>query len=211
MSATALADIAEVHGCTWWRAARAASQVARRARHADPWRRETAFLRPGAALQEVDSHPWLHSLPRALPGKAEHVRSIVGIHHFLDLGRSGAASLFPLLAQPLLEACLAVPTWLSLSGGRDRAVAREAFRGIVPDLILARRSKGRLESMLMKNYLAARPPLEALLLDGLLASHGLIDPPSIRSYLRQSEAPTDALYVRLLEIAAAELWLRSFR
>jgi asparagine synthase (glutamine-hydrolysing) len=207
-AATVIGHIAEVHGCTWWRAAAATIRKARRS--PSPWRRETVFVRTEDALEQVDTHPWLSSPLVGLPGKEEHLASIVGIHHFLDLGPSGPPFLFPLLAQPLLETCLGVPSWLWVKGGRDRAVAREAFKGIVPELILARRSKGRLDSMLMRQYLAARPQLEELLLDGLLASHAFIDVEAIQTYTRACEAPKDALYVRLLEIAAIELWLRSF-
>lgn len=209
-SAGVLGDIAAAHGCTFWQAAAAAVRKARQARRPDPWRRDTRFLTGDALLDRIDPHPWLPPPAGELPGKAEHVRSILGIQHFLDLGGTGTATLFPLLAQPLVETCLGVPSWLWLQGGRDRAVARAAFRGIVPELILVRRSKGNLESMLMRSYLAARPRLEELLMDGRLTPHNIIDRDWVGAYLGRPGAPRDADYVRLLEISAVELWLRSF-
>jgi asparagine synthase (glutamine-hydrolysing) len=109
-----------------------------------------------------------------------------------------------------MEACLAVPSWLWTRGGQDRAVARAAFRGLLPDAILSRRSKGRLESMFMKGYMSGRYRLENLLLDGRLAAAGLIDRAAILDYLRRPDQPGDSGYIRLLELSSAETWLRSF-
>jgi hypothetical protein len=64
--------------------------------------------------------------------------------------------------------------------------------------------------MLMRSYLAARPRLEELLMDGRLTPHNIIDRDWVGAYLGRPGAPRDADYVRLLEISAVELWLRSF-
>ena len=206
----ALREIAQVHRCTYWTAVRSAL---RRVRRGAPsrWPRDTTFLAEGAAAPAREAHPWLVSHPGLLPGSADHVRMIAGIHHFLsDPGPMTPTSLHPLLAQPLLELCLRIPSWLWVAGGRDRSVAREAVRGLVPDAILDRRGKGTLESMFMKNYMSARPSLEELLVEGRLAGHGIIDATAVSAYLRHDREPRDLGYVRLLEIAAAEQWLRSF-
>ena len=113
-------------------------------------------------------------------------------------------------AQPIVELCLRVPSWLWFTGGRDRAVARAAFRGIVPDRILDRCGKGSLESMFMKGYLKSRTKLRAFLGDGCLAQHGIIDADALAAYLALPGQPRDAGYIRILEITSAEQWLRSF-
>jgi asparagine synthase (glutamine-hydrolysing) len=136
---------------------------------------------------------------------------IVGAHHFLEDPAPGVpASLHPLLAQPILELCLRIPSWLWSVGGRDRAVARTAFRGLVPDAILDRRTKGTLESMFLKGYMAKRAELRDLLLCGRLVEEGIVDRASLKAYLDREEQPRDAVYIRVLEIASAEQWLRSF-
>jgi asparagine synthase (glutamine-hydrolysing) len=209
-AATAIGDLAAIHNATRWHVA---GLSLRRMRRPQPrgWRRDDSFLTPDAALPQADAHPWLEPPPGTLPGKAEHVRSLVGIQHFLDQDEAGAGSLFPLLSQPLLELCLSIPTHFWIAGGRDRAVARAAFQGLVPDAVLTRRGKGRLESMFMRGYMAGRSQIEALLLDGQLRAEGLVDTRAISAYLRQPGQPQDAGYTRLLEIAAAETWLRSLR
>ena len=206
----ALREVAQVHGCTFWTAARSAL---RRVRSGAPsrWPRNTMFLAAGAAAAAPEPHPWLAPHPSLSPGAADHIRMVAGIHHFLtDPAPLAPAALHPLLAQPLLELCLRIPSWLWIAGGRDRAVAREAFRGLVPDPILDRRGKGTLESMFMRGYMSGRARLERLLAEGELAECGIIDAAAVSAYLRQDREPRDLGYVRILEVAAAEQWLRSF-
>ena len=139
------------------------------------------------------------------------MQSIAGIHYFhRDPAPGAVAALHPLLAQPILEACLRIPSWLWVRGGRDRAVARAAFRGLLPDATLARRSKGHLASLFMTGYLAARPQLEDLLLEGRLTAAGLLDRDAIREYLRRDGRPDDSGYMRLLDLVSTETWLRGF-
>jgi asparagine synthase (glutamine-hydrolysing) len=205
----ALQDVAQVHGTTVWAAARAAWRRSRRPR--DPWQPDQSFLTPGTAALKSPDHPWLEQARTADRGTFEHIQLIVGIHHFLaDPAPGGAAVLHPLLAQPIVEACLRIPSWLWVRGGRDRAMARAAFGGLLPDAILARRSKGQLGSLFMTGYMGARQQLERLLLEGRLAAEGLLDRGAIRDYLRRTGQPGDPGYLRLIELSAAEAWLRSF-
>lgn len=204
-----LTDLARVFETTAWAAARSAWRGGRRGRAV--WHSDTSFLTPGLEVS-VPSHPWLDAIPERLPrGKFEHIQSIVGIWHFLgDPIPDAPASLHPLLSQPVLETCLGIPSWVWIRGGRDRAVARAACTDFLPRGILARRSKGRLESMFVSGYMSSRAELQVLLEDGLLARAGLLDTAAITAYLRRSEQPRDAGYIRLLELASAETWLRSF-
>ena len=205
----ALEDLARLHGSTVWSVGRAAWRRSRKP--LAEWQREELFLAPGAAAPHRAGHPWLDRPRSADRGTVEHVHSIVGIHYFhRDPVPGEAAALHPLLAQPVLEACLRIPSWLWLRGGRDRAVARAAFRGLLPEATLSRRSKGHLASLLIAGYMATRPQLENLLLDGRLAAAGLLDRGAIRNYLRRDSQPDEADYMRLLDLSSAETWLRAF-
>ena len=205
----ALGDVAELHGCTLWTAVRLAYRKRRRG-YGKPWRRDWSFLTEAAALDQPDPHPWLAPPEGTLQGSFDHARMILGIQHFLfDPWPGAPAVLHPLLSQPLMEICLRIPTWLWVRGGRDRAVARAAFAGLLPEPILQRRGKGRLETMFLRGYRAIRPQLEPFLLDGALAASGIIDRDAVRTALA-AEQPAESGHIRLLEIVAAEQWLRSF-
>lgn len=207
-----LRDVAELGGCTVWTAfgyaARKKLAHARRPR----WKRDQRFLALDAIAAAPDDHPWLDAPPDALPGKIEHVVSLVRAQHFLEPSySSGEALLHPLLNQPLIELCLSVPTWLWLRGGRNRAVARAAFADLLPEEIILRRTKGRLESMCAHAYETNRERIAALLLDGHLARRGLVDLVRLEAYLRAAGPPRDVDYFRIFDLVSLELWLRSGR
>ncbi|MES2326208.1 MAG: asparagine synthase-related protein [Pseudomonadota bacterium] len=206
---SAIRNLAARHGCTVWTAAASAFRRARR-RDSLRWAADDSFL--ASSLPQVpDPHPWLESLGAMLPGSADHLRMIAGVHHFLvDPVAGQPCNLHPLITQPIVETCLRIRSWLWLEGGRDRAVARAAFRGSLPDAILDRRGKGSLQSVFVKGFAALRGELRDDLLSGRLAEQGIIDVPALARYLDRPGQPSDNIYVRVLEIASAEQWLRSF-
>lgn len=206
-AAGAIADIAARANCTLWDVVLAA---ARRSVKGRPrWKEDRFFLRPGSVVRR-ELHPWLENL-KAPPGKREHVEALVHIQHFLDRGVTSAALLHPLMAQPLLELCLRIPSWLWMRGGRDRAVARDAFIGIVPSSVLRRRAKGSLQSMFHRSFSRLREEMLELLMSGQLRAAGIIDSVSIESALRGSEWMRDDVQLRISEIVSLELWLQSWR
>src|SRR5690606_24180262 len=151
-AASAVRDLARMHGTTVSAVMRAAWRRSRQPMAR--WRRDDTFLAPGAAAEEPQPHPWLEPPARTPRGKLEHLQSIVSIGHFLaEPGPGRTATIHPLLAQPVLEACLRIPTWLWVRGGRDRAVARRAFADLLPPAIATRRSKGGLGSVVSAAYL----------------------------------------------------------
>lgn len=204
-----LRELAARHGCTVWAVA---ASAARRALRSEPmpWVEDDSFL--AAPLpSSPDPHPWLQPFPRMLPGSADHLRMIAGIHHFLpDPADGQPRCLHPLVNQPIVETCLRVRSWLWFEGGRDRAVARAAFRGILPDSILNRRGKGSLQSLFTTGFAASRAGLRGQLLSGRLAEEGIVDAAAIAGCLDRAGGPLDLDMVRLLEMASAEQWLRSF-
>jgi hypothetical protein len=64
--------------------------------------------------------------------------------------------------------------------------------------------------MFLKAYMARKPELRELLVSGLLVDAGIVDGAAIKAYLDRQEQPRDTAYIRILEIASAEQWLRSF-
>lgn len=206
----AVRDVATLGDCTVWKAAGFAFRKRLRGKR-PPWRRDERFLAAGAIAPQPDPHPWLDRPDDALPGTIEHVESLVLIQHFLEPEYgSGEALHHPLINQQLIELCLAIPTWLWLRGGRNRAVARAAFADLLPARIVRRRTKGRLESMCARAYAENRERLTDLLLGGELARRGLLDRSCLEDYLRVTGSPRDDAYFRVFDLVSLELWLRSW-
>jgi len=210
--AATLCDVSVLGECTLWTAAAYAVRKRIRLRRRPRWKGDHRFLAPEAAAGEPDRHFWLEAPDCAMPGKLEHVASLVRAQYFMEpRQQSGEEVIHPLINQPLIELCLAIPTWLWVRGGRNRAVARAAFADLLPPRIINRRSKGRLESMCARAYARARPALADLLLAGELRQTKLLDASAVETYLADSARPSGDAYYRLLDLAALELWLRSRR
>lgn len=208
-----LRDVSEMCGCTAWTTARYAIRKAGHSlRGSSPWRSDADFIRADAAPSAPEPHPWLEPSRGTLPGKLEHVAALIRIQHVIDpeTRLSHLPFIHPLIAQPLVELCLRIPTWLWVRGGHNRAVARHAFRTLLPAEVVDRRSKGRLEGMCLRAYVSQRAQIADLLLGGLLRQTGLLDPDSTEAYLERDAPPPDARYYRIMELVSAELWLRSW-
>ena len=117
----------------------------------------------------------------------------------------------PLINQPLMEACLAIPSWLWVRGGRNRAVARQAFADLLPPTIVRRRTKGSLAAMCSQAFAQNCRALADLLLGGELSRRELIDERAVEAYLQCAGGPLDDDYFRIFDLASLELWLRSWR
>ena len=207
-----LRDVAALGECSIWTAGRLAARKRFRRDRRPPWKEDRRFLTPEAAAGSIFLHPWLERPQGAAAGTIEHVESLVRVQHFLEPSYpSGEAVHHPLLNQPLTELCLAIPSWLWVKDGRNRAVARAAFSDLLPAEILRRRTKGRLESMCARAYSANHAALMGLLLGGELARLQIVDTGKVEAYLRLSGQPLDEAFYRLFDLVSVELWLRSWR
>lgn len=208
-------DLSLLSGCTvveaLWRGARRALRRDRPYR----WPVNTDFLAGGAQAHgaALFDHPWLISTPAdVLPGKSMHVAWIMGVQNHLEgFGRERVHPLFaPLMAQPVIEACLRVPSWLWCSGGRNRAVVRAAFAEDLPVEILRRRIKGSPSSFMIGLFEANRSLIREFLASGLLARERLIDVAAVTTFLDSFERAPPARYARLMTLVDVEAWARSW-
>lgn len=160
---------------------------------------------------ERPCHPWMTDAERIPPGQRRYGLGLLSIQPFLDgYDRSLALpKIAPLLSQPLIEFGLGVPSWQWGEGGVNRALAREAFRADLPDIILARRSKGRILSMFLPAFEQNRQRLSAYLLNGWLAGAGLLDLDAISDLLSGRTVANTPAMLRILQFADIESWARS--
>lgn len=194
----------------------AAFRTARRAlrrRPVEAWATSHQFLAQTAVadLPWPAGHPWLPVPNKTLPGKRAHVMALIRVQNHLD-GHSRQAHapiIFPLLSQPLMETCLAIPSWLWCAGGRNRAVARAAFEPLLPPIAVGRQSKGAFDSLCMQAAIANRVQLRDLLLDGALAREGLLDLPAIQLAL-DAAVPDGLDMLRLLALADVAAWVHGW-
>ena len=209
--ARAVSDLAELHQCTLWRAARLAVKKA----HAQPTgfsRTHWPFLSDQGRASIVAEPPWPEGPANALPGKREHIAGIMGLQTTSNGLEQTERTVVrhPLLSQPLVELCLTIPSWLWIAGGRNRAVARAAFAEALPPRVLHRRTKGDFTGFNADVFDRQRGALREHLLGGQLVARGLLDRPAIERFLAAPIAPRDKSYFGLFLIADMETWTRSW-
>jgi asparagine synthase (glutamine-hydrolysing) len=155
-------------------------------------------------------HPWMDELDGIAPGKIAQIRSLASAHHhFEGTPLADHVPIFsPLLAQPVLEASLLIPTWYGIEGGRNRAVARRAFADLLPDPVLRRTTKGGPEGICLELYDRELPRIRAMLLGGRLREWGIIDGAAVEAALATEQTRLDHRYFRLLSLLDAEVWVR---
>lgn len=148
----------------------------------------------------------------SLPGKRAHVDLLVRIqNHVEGYERSLLPPAIPvLLAQPIVETCLRIPTWDWCRGGINRAIAREAFGAALPAPVIARRSKSGPESLIAEVFELGRPVLRDMLLGGALRENRIIEAAAVEAALDDPAVTRGQLLYRLLELAEAEAWARSW-
>lgn len=205
----AIGDLAALHRCTVFKAGRLALKKALR-RPCMAWKEDRALLRPACITTVPEHHPWMDAPRGALPGDREKIHDLIGNQLFRDTTPHGAgcSTHFPLLSQPVMEACLKVPTWMWIADGRNRAVARQAFADHLPRGILDRRSKGSYTGYMAAIYTRNKPKMREFLEDGQLCAHDLIDRSALASFLAKDVAPRDLSFLRIFDLCAAENWVR---
>jgi asparagine synthase (glutamine-hydrolysing) len=179
------------------------------------WRGDDRFLAGDLTHQSHAGplHPWLTAPRGAAPSSAARIAMVM--RATVQAGNSGRPDappmISPLLSQPVVELCLSIPSWRWCEGGRDRAIARQAFASDLPREIIARRSKGGAEAFCYDVLEANRSLLRDRLLGGELARHGIIDRRALEPILTSPAPPPANLFLRLLDLAEAEAWAEAWR
>lgn len=183
-----------------------------------PWRtggKPVSFLQYDAlppAVEEYVMHPWLshgEGLPKGKQLQIELLAELLNRNRIFPASPQ-AREHHPLISQPLLELSLRIPLYFLTTGGRQRGLARQAFRDIVPAEILAREDKGSTSLFWIRKIRERQAFLRDLLLDGWLATQGLIDRASLEPYLVAGQPIRTEQWSPLAACIAAEMWVRSW-
>ena len=159
--------------------------------------------------------PWYQSAAarNAPPGLLWHAQTIAVPPAFYPsfADESSEERTMPLLAQPLVELCLKIPTYRWIAQGVDRALARAAFEAVLPPEIVRRAGKGRIDRHVRQILDANLRFVRELLLDGHLVREGLLDRERLELYLTAGASPIDHHYTQILQIhLCVEAWLQSW-
>jgi asparagine synthase (glutamine-hydrolysing) len=175
--------------------------------------RKAPFLNPDCLPHDLESyvaHPWTTEATDIPKGKQFQIGILADVlnRHRPTPCIEPVDEHHPLLSQPLIELCLQIPTYHLLHGGRQRALARDAFADRVPREILLREDKGVTTTYVTDTIRRSQTFICDLLLDGVLARHQLICRDEFDPYIVQGQSIGTEHFWPLLACIAAELWVR---
>lgn len=202
-------DLCSLTGVSWFDCLAAALKRGA-APAAYTWRGTPDFL-INPPTDDALHHPWLEAPEGSLPGKAAHISMLVRIQGTIDSfeRKRMPAQVNPLLSQPIMEACLKIPTWRWVTGGRNRAITRLAFKDALPPDIINRRTKAGPDSFASDLLSTNRPKIQGQLLNGQLADKGIVDVRALNARFADSKPFSPMEGMRIMALAEAEAWSRA--
>lgn len=164
-----------------------------------------------AIVNAAAAHPWFVPPAGVLSGRASHVALLAPAQNLVEAINAQAPqrAISPLVTQPVIETCLRIPSWHWLAPGRDRAIARRAFAPDLPEVVIARRSKGTPNGFVAAIFDQHRRTIRDMLLGGRLADFRLIDEGRLMQGLSAPGPVRDLRFVRIMELVDAEAWTRA--
>ncbi|WP_020670105.1 asparagine synthase-related protein [Amycolatopsis nigrescens] len=147
---------------------------------------------------------------RGQHGTLVSIRNSARAHRMLRrvLAGSGVRYEAPYLDDRVLEACLSVREHERTTPWRFKPLTVAAMRGVLPDELLRRNTKGTPTVDEYQGYRRNRADVLALWEDSRLVRLGLVDAGRIRAACTAPD-PYDVRQTAVLDTAAVELWLRA--
>jgi asparagine synthase (glutamine-hydrolysing) len=209
-----ISSLAEIAHVNMAEVLRAGVRRAFRRSHDYRWPLERSYLSPAAlaTLAALPGHPWLRAPRKTLPGRAAHVALLAAGQSYVE-GLDPEASMplvAPLLAQPLVELCLRIPSWLWFDQGLSRAIARTAFAVDLPAAIVRRRSKGSPDAFVAQLFERHASRIRDDLIDGEMAAMGLLDRAALIRALDGDAPMHEGELQRIMTLYDAELWCQAW-
>ena len=159
-----------------------------------------------------NKHPWLQEPATFSFGKSHQLQQFTHFNQYAQrytLSTPQIPSIPPLIAQPLMETMLRIPTHILLMRGRNRGLAREAFRQDLTLGVYNRESKGNVSKSLLEIVLKNLPSIREVLYDGILTQHKFLDRGALDSFLNEDGIRTKLMPNDIHHVIRYERWARS--
>jgi asparagine synthase (glutamine-hydrolysing) len=157
-------------------------------------------------------HPW-SALPRESAGRYDRRRRIMDLQYYHQPSSLNAAfqTALVLTAQPIVELCLSIAPYVMNAGGVDRSLERAAFAGLIPDVVMQRRSKGDSSRYSARALECNRDWIGDALLNGQLVQRGLVRREPLEGLLVRGVVVDGRTKAALMNCVVVEAWLRRFK
>jgi asparagine synthase (glutamine-hydrolysing) len=113
----------------------------------------------------------------------------------------------PFLHRKLVEFCLQLPPEMKVTNNFHKWILREAMRGILPEEVRRRRTKGFINTGIERSFVAQDRRLDSLLQHSILGDMGCIDVPLAREALSRRTERSLTESQQLRHLLTLETWL----
>lgn len=155
--------------------------------------------------------PWIREATDLTPGLTWQILCLsIPAQFYESFGGATAIERTPvLMSQPVMEACLRIPTYVWIDGGRDRSIARRAFADVLPQAVVRRTQKGLADRYNRRILDENAAFLREMLLDGMLVGKGLLDREKLESLMSPDTSGGSFEYNEVLRHhLCTEIWAR---
>jgi asparagine synthase (glutamine-hydrolysing) len=116
---------------------------------------------------------------------------------------------YPFLHRPLVEFALTLPTAMKVRPGVQKWILREAMRGLVPEKVRTRATKGGMDARIFWTLQHEAPLIRMLTDDPILGQMGCIDVGELRRMVEVARQGEYRNTVYLFSVLSLETWLRA--
>ncbi len=159
-------------------------------------------------------HPWVKQGQGMVPGKLDHIFHYTrGFYNeeYTTWPDEHVPMIYPLLAQPVIETCLRIPSWVMTADGKSRGLARKAFRHHLPADVVWRTSKLS-SGAYQKAFIGENIDfIRECLLDGVLVSDKVVSKANLEKALARDHDIGNQDGDWLMYYINAEIWARKWR
>lgn len=170
------------------------------------------FLDDNDRLEEF-LHPLLIPEDNDLKGKYLHIlmTSLFSIEYYDHWDTNYYAErLHAYLTQPIIEACLRIPTWTMTYGGVERGLARKAFQYDFPSNIVRRYTKSTPEEYYNDIYRNNIDYMREVLMDGILVHENILIRDKLEKVFSNSDLFLRFMPYEILSYVGLEAWLQEW-
>lgn len=114
---------------------------------------------------------------------------------------------YPFLYRPLVEASLRLPPALRIRPEGTKWILREAMRGLLPEEVRTRPTKGTIDARIMWSLQRESSRLDVLLKDPILAQLGCVRPAELRREVDAARRGVSTNLIMLMSALSLETWL----
>ncbi|GLZ29049.1 asparagine synthase [Lentzea sp. NBRC 105346] len=122
--------------------------------------------------------------------------------------RHGVTVHAPFLDARVVRTCLSLAAWRRCDPAGPKPLLRKALSGLVPEVVLSRRTKGDYTGAAHLGVRRNMPALRKLMENPVSAELGLIEPRRVREALTLAARGIETPWASLNQVLAIELWLR---